>query len=593
MAKITAQTIDAVNDKTDLVSLVENYTHLERRGHDWWGCCPFHNEKTPSFHVVPDKKMYYCFGCGSGGSTIKFLMEMEKIPFAEAVERLAKRAGIPVEYEGGGYQPSEDSVFRDQLLELYDRITKTFHHFLMHTEQGKPALDYLKSRAVSDSVIESFKLGFAPEQRYWLFKFLTKKGYSAEFLARSGLFARKNPESSFFAGRIIYPITNRHGQVIAFGGRILSGNGPKYLNTADIPQYKKGENLFAFYQALPEIRKTKSAIICEGYMDVMAFHQAEIQTAIAPLGTALTEEQVHLIHSFADTVYLCFDSDTAGQAATYKAIKLCRTSGLDVRVLNIQKGKDPADILLNEGNDGLKTLLKNAILDSNYLMKIASNTYDLGTPEGKHNAAAFLFPYIEVLESDIQRESTINKAASAFGISQRALYADYQNRNQATPSPVTQPKQRASVGIKRSAELRVVLAVVANPELFKKLRYSLTADHFEDELAKDLFIVLEECYRADADTYDSLFSRCQNEELKNLISETIISGEFSQNAEKIVDDGIRFIKRNILFKRKDAIVGRLRQLSGKPHAEELEQLVALMSEKQRIDDELQALKEKA
>lgn len=191
MPKITTETIDAVNAHTDLVSLVEQYTHLEKRGHDWWGCCPFHNEKTASFHVIPDKKMYYCFGCGAGGSTVTFLMAMEKLSFIEAVETLAKRAGIPVVYAEGGYVPSPQDSFKEDLLELYERVSGTFHYFLTAAPEGAAALRYLESRAVSAQMIEQFKLGYAPENRRWLFQFLRKKGYSADFLARSGLFSKK------------------------------------------------------------------------------------------------------------------------------------------------------------------------------------------------------------------------------------------------------------------------------------------------------------------------------------------------------------------------------------------------------------------
>jgi len=593
MPKVTTETIDAVNTQTDLVSLVENYTHLEKRGYDWWGCCPFHNEKTPSFHVIPDKKMYHCFGCGAGGSTIKFLMEMEKLSFIEAVEALAKRAGIPVVYAEGEYQPSADETFKDSLLELYQKVSGTFHYFLLHTQEGAKALQYLQNRAVSPEMIERFNLGYSPENRQWLFAFLQKKGYSQEFLAKTGLFSTKYPQIAFFSRRIMFPICNRHGQPVAFGGRILEGEGPKYLNTGDLPQYKKREILFAFSQALPQIRKEKTVIFCEGYMDVIAFHQAGITNAVAPLGTALTEEQVKLIRSFADTVILSFDSDWAGQEATYKAIKLCRLGHLQVRVLVITEGKDPAEVLMQKGADRLTELIKNSILDGDYLVQIAMNRFDVMSPEGKAQAAAFLFPYIEVLESDIQKESTLQRYSADLGISSTALFTDYRQYNQIKePVPPVQKREaQKHIALAMTAELRIVLAAAANPYLFKKMRAELNSDNFEDPAAKDLFIVLEECYRADANTYDSLLAHCPSDALRSAVSNAIIHGEFAENPEKLVCDGIYYIKQNALQRQKELIVRKLQAVHGCSGVDEIQQVNELLNEKLHIDKMLAELKE--
>jgi len=593
MAKITTETIDAVNNHTDLVSLVENYTHLEKRGHDWWGCCPFHSEKTPSFHIIPDKKMYYCFGCGAGGSTIKFVMEMEKLSFTESVEVLAKRAGIPVMYTEGGYSPAPEDSFKETLLELYKRVSGTFHYFLLNTPEGAAALRYLEGRAVSPEMIEQFNLGYAPADRLWLFKFLQTKGYSADFLAKSGLFSKNYPGVSFFSNRIMFPICNRHGQPVAFGGRLLEGDGPKYLNTGDLPQYKKGETLFAFSEALAQIRKEKTVIFCEGYMDVIAFHQAGITNAVAPLGTALTEDQVKLIQSFVDTVILSFDSDFAGQQATYKAIKLCRAGHLHVRVLMIKGGKDPAEILAHMGAESLTELVKNAILDSDYLIQIAVRQFDVVSPEGKAQAAAFLFPYIEVLESDIQKESTIHKFSADLGISSKALFTDYiqydQKQERVPPTRKSEIKKR--VTLKMTAELRIVLAAAANPHLFKKMRAELTSDDFEDPAAKDLFIVLEECYRADANTYDSLLAHCPSETLRDAVSGAIIKGEFAENPDKLVYDGIYYIKQNALQRQKELIIRKLQAVHENGSIDDIRHANDLLNEKLHIDRALAELKE--
>jgi DNA primase len=595
MGRISGETLDAVNQRTDIVAIIGEYTRLERRGSDWWGCCPFHNEKSPSFHVVPDRKMYHCFGCGKGGGVINFIMEMEKLDFVEAVESLAKKNGIEVIYEGNN-QPSDlpKDTTKEQLIELYDRVAGSFHFLLIKSPQGEKALKYLEGRHVSPEIIEKFRLGYSPVDRRWLHDFLSKKGYSREFLEKSGLFSKNYPESAFFSDRLMFPINNRKGQVVAFGGRILGGDGPKYLNSGDLPQYKKGETLFAFDHALPEIRSTKSVIFCEGYMDVLAWHQAGICRAVAPLGTAFTPDQAKLVRSFAETVYLSFDSDNAGQTATYKAIMLCRQFGFNVRVIEIKNGKDPADILLNEGPEALKKMLDYSIIDLDYLILTAGMRFDTGNPEGKTRASTFLFPYIEVLESDIQRESTINRLSAALGISEKALLSDYQNRKQ--PRPVNKQtgkddtNQPIVQNIRRNAELRAVLAVAANTGLFPLMRSSLTSDDFEDSVARALFIVLEECYRTDSTTYESLLARCPDDSLRTLITETVMSGEFAENAQKTVEDSILLVRRNLLEKRKVRLVTRMNMTHG-TSIDETRTITEMMAEKQSIDNELAKLKD--
>ncbi len=594
MGRISPDTIESVNQRADIVSIVGEYTRLERKGSDWWGCCPFHNEKTPSFHVIPDRKVYHCFGCGVGGGVINFVMEMEKISFVEAVESLAKKAGIEIIYEGSNQtdvRPKDTT--RDDLIELYNRVAGSFHYVLTETQLGAAARSYLESRKVSPEMIERFRLGYSPADRRWLYRFLSSKGYSSDFLDKSGLFSKKYPESSFFSDRLMFPISNRKGQVVAFGGRILNGDGPKYLNSGDLPQYKKGETLFAFDLALPEIRTTRSVIFCEGYMDVIAWHQAGITRAVAPLGTAFTAEQARLVRSFAETVYLSFDSDQAGQTATYKSILMCRQLGFEVKIVVIDNGKDPAEIIQNEGPEALKKILDYSIIDLDYLVQIAGKRFETGNPEGKTRASAFIFPYIEALESDIQRESTINRLSAVFGISEKALFADYKKRKQ-TKLSVSGEDEAVDKGkiqrIKRNAELRAVLAVAANTDLFPVMRNRLTSDDFDDPSARDLFIILEECYRSDAITVDNLLARCADENLRVLVTETITRGEFSDNAPKVVEDGIALVRKNALERKKNRLIARMNLVRGSS-PDDIKTITEMMFEKQEIDEELAKLKD--
>ena len=386
---LSDDTVDAVLSATDIVSVVGEYTRLERRGgNDWWGCCPFHGEKTPSFHVDGDNKFFHCFGCHKGGNVITFVMEMEKTGFVDVVTSLAKRGGIEVRFKDGQRPPADynrsDEI--EQYIELYERTASMFHYILLETEQGRSALDYITGRGITPEIIRKFRLGYSPADRRWLKTFLRKKNFSDDFLAKSGLFSRKYPDVAFFSDRLMFPIFNRNGKVVAFGGRILHPQGAddrKYLNSGDLVQFRKKETLFAMNFAKKAMRETKSVIFCEGYMDCIAYHQCGIEYAVAPLGTALTDEQVRMIRGFVETVYLSFDSDEAGQNATLRAILMCRRQNLTVKVIRLRGGKDPAEIMLNFGKETLTAQVKNAILDSDYLLTRLGEKYPVDIPEGK------------------------------------------------------------------------------------------------------------------------------------------------------------------------------------------------------------------
>ena len=305
MARITEASKQAVLNRLDAVAVMEDYLRLEKKSGRYWGLCPFHHEKTSSFTVDPDRKLYYCFGCHKGGDIISFIMEMDKLSYAETLERLARRFGIELAYEGGGDYRRDTGAEQhlEALAELYRRVAASFHHLLMEKPEGEAAKHYILDRGIHIETIKDFRLGYSPQDRSWLFGFLSKKGgFSQEFLAASGLFSKKYPKSAFFSGRLMFPITDRQGRTVAFGGRILSGDGPKYINSVETELFKKGRNLFALDCALPGIRSSKTAVLAEGYMDVLALHQAGVRNTVAPLGTAFTDEQARLLKCWTPTM---------------------------------------------------------------------------------------------------------------------------------------------------------------------------------------------------------------------------------------------------------------------------------------------------
>jgi len=602
MSLISDETIQEIQRRADAVTIIGEYVRLEKRGGRYWGLCPFHNEKTPSFSVDPDKNFFYCFGCHKGGGIISFVMEQEKLSYPETLELLAKKLNIPVKYESGPPTAEETNRTKqiEDLTELYRRVAVSFHHILTATEIGKKAFVYVHERGISDEMIRKFRLGYAPADRQWLFRFLLKKGYSEEFLGKSGLFSRQHTQSSFFADRLMFPISDRKGRTVAFGGRILQGDGPKYLNSAESDLYKKRETLYAIELALPHIRQTEEVHLCEGYMDVIALHQAGIETAVAPLGTAFTDEQARLLRQWAKTAYLVFDNDSAGQAATIKGILTCRRNGLTCRIVTMEKTgekgtifKDPADILKEDGPEALQKYVKCFINDFDYLVGRARALFDITHTEGLAQAVAFFFPYLETLDSEVSRDGCMNSIADSFGIDRTAILRDYAqfSRNSAAVNQRSIEKglpQKAP--IRMNDELFLLLTIIANRNLYPRLRTSLSIEEVEDPRAKELFIALEECYRNDIQDIDGLLTQIQDDELRHFVLEKASSEAFSQNPEQLVSDGIKRIREKRLERRRAEIILKLRSArTGGLQSEQ--QVEELLSEKVHIDAELRRLKE--
>ena len=590
MPLISQETIKAV-ENADIVRIIGDYTKLEMRSAgDWWGCCPFHGEKTASFHVDADKKFYYCFGCHAGGNIIHFIKEQEKLSYADAVEFVARKAGIHIAYVDGTNEKADPKFKRiNEYLELYERCASMFHYILTETEQGKDALKYITDRGISLETVKKFKLGYAPADKRWLKRFLLGKHFSQEFLNESGLFNKKYPELSFFIHRLIFPIHNRHGKVAAFGGRALDNapNNPKYLNSGDSMQYKKGETLYAFNFAKKAIKEAKKVIFCEGYMDCITYHQCGIEYAVAPLGTALTEEQIKIIQPFVDDVLLSFDTDEAGQRATERAIYMLRRHSISVKVIRLSGGKDPAEIMNNYGCEVLTNEVGNAILDSNFLISRLGEKYSLDTPDGKLRASLEYFSYVDSLQSDIQKESCLEQLCQAFNIKPEAVKRDFYNREQARNRlNIRQPDKIESLqSLKPTAELRTVLAIIADLSTYKTIRNELFPEDFEDPHAAALLNILEKCYREDALSLNAILDSCKDERLANLITKVISLGEFKDYSESAVQDSIRLIKKKVTERRRDKIMERIRGF----HAvtpEDKDELNALLMQKMALDRQL-------
>jgi DNA primase len=523
---------------------------------------------------------------------------------------------IEIIYEEGAEGEIEDSSVKEELFELYRRTTVTFRHFLHEKPEGKGAIKYLTDSGIGNDMIEKFKLGFAPADRDFLHRFLRQKGYSDDFLEKSGLFSQRYRTIPLFSGRLIFPITDRQGRIVAFGGRampgILQSDGnepPKYINSPETEIYKKGQTLFAIDHAKPQMRQNKAVYLAEGYMDVLALHEAGIVNAVAPLGTAFTDEQAGWLRRWVEKVVLIFDTDEAGEKAAYKAIITCRKNGLQCDLVNLSEAKketemiepvqfkDPADILQKYGPQILKKILNCTINDFEYLIFLSS--VKMGIDGGLSSVAEFLFPFLDALDSEVERSDSIAKIADAIRIERNAVHKDYAKwKKEGSSSRSTTEGRQSGVfstqAVRRNAELVLLTVVAVNMELYPEFRAALEIKEIDDKGAKELFVALEECFQHGESGIDSLLARIKDEQLRNFIVSHGGSPEFkgsaaseTANPRRLMEDGINEIRKKRLLKRLTEIGAEIRSLE--QNTDDSMNIDELLSEKKIIDSQLRKL----
>jgi DNA primase len=601
--RIPESTLSEIRGKLDIAEVIGEHVALQRKGGRFWGLCPFHQEKSPSFTVTPDKGVYYCFGCHKGGTVFDFVMEVEKVPWRDAVEILAKKAGIDI--------PREDEelggIKRETFFELYRRVAGSFQWLLGEGAQAEGARKYLAERGVTQETIGKFQLGYAPPDREWLFRFLTQKSYSADFLARTGLFAENAQRRSMalFANRIMFPICNPRGEIIAFGGRILGEGQPKYLNSPETPFFRKGENLYGMERAGPAIRRAEFFILVEGYMDVLAMHQAGFENCVAPLGTALTDQQVRLLKRYASRGVLLFDGDEAGRKATSRAIEMLESQDVIVQVVEIPGGEDPADFVKKGDVVALKGLLDHPRESFPYLVEKALATHERTGAEGRERIRDWLFPFIAAPISQLRRDGYMNLLADTLGADVQALRQDFQawtasrrrfgGAPQGAPRAVTRGQE--SGGAKEGAssiasDLFLMLAVASNRELFALVRKGgILLSDLDDDQARSLFVALEESFRAEETSFEALCARIDDPPLRDLVIRKASSGEFDLNQERLVADGVRRIRQRALRKKIDMLATEMKR--AEKGAADPARMRELLAEKMHLDSELERLKTRA
>src|SRR5690625_3583441 len=376
--KIPEEMIEKVRKTNDIVDVIGEHVQLKKQGRNYFGLCPFHGEKTPSFSVTQDKQIFYCFGCKKGGNIFTFLMELEGMSFSDAVKMLADRSGI--ELPQFTKQSSTMSKKHQDLLSAYEWLAKLYHHILRFTKEGQAGYQYLMERGIDAKSIEVFQLGYAPFMTDFTLQFLEEKGFERPFLIQSGIFRQQADQriTDPFAGRFIFPIRNHLGKTITFGARTINHQEPKYLNSSESDLFKKSRLLFNFDLARRHIRKEKSVILFEGQMDVIAAYQAGIRNVVATLGTALTDFQAKLLKRYVDTVIICYDGDHAGIEASYKAANLLQQHGCQVKIAQLTDGLDPDGYIQKYGPQSFRQkVIQTSDTYISFMMQYLKKNYNL------------------------------------------------------------------------------------------------------------------------------------------------------------------------------------------------------------------------
>ena len=412
---IPREIIDEIVYRSDIEQVISSYVTLKRAGSNCNGLCPFHSERSPSFTVFPGTKSFYCFGCGAGGDVITFIMRAENLSYVDAVRWLADRAGIPIPEDE--YVGENDAVSRKRIYEMNLEAARFFRDRLFDEKYGKEAMEYLRdNRRLSGATIKHFGLGFSPDSFSALTEHMKKQGYTDEELV-VGFLGGKSKKTGkvydYYRNRIIFPIIDTSGNIVAFGGRVMDDSKPKYLNTSDTPAFKKSRHLFALNFARKH--SEEYMILCEGYMDVIALHAAGFENAVATLGTAITSEQARVFAKYTKKVIICYDSDEAGQNAASKAMRLLNEAGLEVKVLSVTGAKDPDEFIKKYGAEKFKSLLGESKSGFDFKLEKIVGKYNLTMAEDKIKASSEVCELISVVGSEVERDIYIRKASEVLG----------------------------------------------------------------------------------------------------------------------------------------------------------------------------------
>ncbi len=591
MARIPQETIQEILERCDMVAVVGRYVALAKKGDRFWGLSPFKNEKTPSFSVDARSKLFYCFSTGQGGSIFTFLQKMENISFVEAVRTLAQEVGVSLPHQSQGMQQeqkSESLLARDMLL----RITKTFEHFFWG-ETGHAAREYMHSRGFEEDALRAFRVGYIPYDKYWLHKFLISKGYKATELANSGLFSARYPTISLFSHRIMFPIMGVDSSVLGFGGRLLMGDGPKYINSPQTEIFYKKRILYGLNYSIKGIKEHKKVFLVEGYLDVLALHQAGVCAAVAPLGTAFTDEQAHILRTMTSEVVMLFDDDEAGKNAAIKSAIAFEKAGMpSIKIVHLSAA-DPAETLQKHGKEALREEL---LEQQEWFEYYISNVHSLynSTYQEREQVLTNIVNYIVNVRSDYRRSMYTSRLAEVFMMDVHVIRKRVENaasgeRDNLIGVPSSKHEQledaKAFIVPVHTWDFVAMVGLCNCPSLFDKVHVVCKITDLMDDNARKVYIALQEAHRSGALHTQAVLALLEKP-LALYITKLIARGEVPEYSDDIVEYFKYHVKVSRLEKCSRDIDMKIRKVSSRN--EDAKVLRELLEEKkfyvQRINE---------
>lgn len=572
MARYSDELIDEIRNSNDIVDIISQYVNLKKSGRNFFGLCPFHNEKSPSFAVSPDKQIFHCFGCGVGGNVFHFVSKIENIGFKETLEMLANRANITL--------PTLDNDQDNKIAHLKSRVYEInkqaaqFYHENLYKPTAKIAQEYIKKRKLDNNTLQTFLIGYSGTFNE-LYKTLKKQGFTDEEILASSL-VNKNEKGEFidrFRRRLMFPIQDERGRVIAFGGRILEDNkiqnvkSPKYINSSENIVYSKGRHLFGLYAAKKQ--KIDKILIVEGYMDAISLHQRGITNVVASLGTALTEAQGRLLRNNSQQVIIGYDSDGAGQAATLRGLEILQNLGCDIRILQLDGAKDPDEYILKYGPERLQKCIDNAISLVEYKVKILKSKLDLNHPNDKIKFLTEIAKELAKIKNDIEKEVYVDKIALDYKISKEAIYAEInkliygknQNEKILQKKNVVKNESKPQVinnndAVSKKENMIIYLLINYPQESYSKLKSKISYENIKNErnrqIIKKLYEELEK-----GNSINNVLDLFQNEEIINYITWVMAYDFEISEVDKCIEDILNNYEKDKLISMRNEIVQAL------------------------------------
>ncbi len=579
MARYSEEILNEVRQSNDIVDVISQYVHLKRSGRNYFGLCPFHNEKSPSFSVSPDKQIFHCFGCGVGGNVITFVSQIEGLNFVETVQMLAERANVqlPTLQNNGDTQRE---ILKDKVYKV-NEFTAEYYHQNLYKPQAKIAQEYVKKRQLTNETLKSFRIGFSGKFDE-LYQELKKQGFQEQEILESGL-VNKNERGQYidrYRNRLMFPICDARGRVIAFGGRVLDDSKPKYINSPENVVYSKGRHLFGLNVA--KKGDTKKILIVEGYMDVISLHQRGITNVVASLGTALTEQQGWLLRKNSEQIILSFDSDEAGIKAKLRSIEILQNMGCDLRVLQLEGAKDPDEYILKYGNMRFQNAVDKAFSVVEFKVKILKKELNLENTNDKIKFLNEIAKLISKVDNTMEREVYIEKIAKEYDISKEAIYAEVNKltyKNDKTEKVLERPKpvvthkkvekKEVSESIKRRENTIISILLAGDLSIYEIIKQNIKPEDFQDEINQKIAQKLYEEFEKGNSNINGIIDNLEQDQ-QNQITMIMAEDYEIEDLEKAIDDIIQAYKRDKLNNRKLEILELLEQSSDNEEKKKLE-----------------------